>query len=232
MNRISLILPTYNEKENIEYMIRSIFQHVKGDVEIIVVDDNSEDRTWEVVKKMKNKKVKLIRRMDERGIVSAIDRGIKNAKGDIVGWMDCDRSHHPKYLPQMIKELKSGYDVVVASRYVKGGKDTRPFFRRITSILINALASITLGRILDYTSGFIVMRKKIFRNVSFPKKGYGEYFIELIYKCRKRGYKIKEIPYTNPDRIYGDSKTADSKFILFKYGIQYVIKILKLRFST
>lgn len=232
MIRVSFVLPTYNERGNIEYMINSILHYVKGDVEIIVVDDNSEDRTWEVVEDMKNERVKLIRRIDERGIVTAIHEGIKRAQGDIVSWMDCDRSHHPKYLPQMLEELNSGYDLVIASRYTKGGKDTRPFIRRLTSYLINAYASVILGRFLDYTSGFIVMRKKVFDKVDFPEKGYGEYFIELISKCQKKGFKIREIPYTNPDRICGESKTADTLFALLRYGIQYVIKVMKIRFET
>ena len=167
--------------------------------------------------------------MHETGIASAIDEGIKSAKGELVSWMDSDRSHQAKYLPSMIEKLRSGYDVVIASRYVKGGRDERSATRIITSYFFNMYAYLILGKVKDYDSGFIVMKKSIFDTVKFSTKVYGDYFIELVYKCTRKGFKVAEVPFANPDRIYGTSKTADNIFTLLKYGIKYGIRVIKIK---
>lgn len=226
---ISFILPTYNERDNIKYMIDSIIEQVGGDIELIVVDDDSPDKTWEVVENIKDNRVRLIRRKGERGIASAIERGIKESYGEIVSWMDCDRSHPPKYLPGMIQKLNEGYSIVIASRYVKGAKDQRSFIRRVTSYSFNLYAYLVLGKIRDYDSGFVVMRKKVFDNISLLTNCYGDYFIELMYKCVKAGYRITEVPFSNPDREFGTSKTGDNPLSLLKHGINYGIRVLKLK---
>lgn len=94
---ISIILPTYNEKENIEKLILEILRTVGNSIEIVVVDDYSPDRTWEIVEKIthQHSNVKLILRKNIRGLASAVAEGIQNAKGDILVWMDCDFSNHP-----------------------------------------------------------------------------------------------------------------------------------------
>ena len=114
--RVSIVLATYNERENILDTIQSIFEHVKDPVEIIVVDDDSIDNTWKLVENLNDPRVVLIRRVATRGLASAFNRGIIESRGEIVGWMDADMCMPPSMLPLMIDKLKE-YDIVVGSRY-------------------------------------------------------------------------------------------------------------------
>jgi dolichol-phosphate mannosyltransferase len=231
MKKVTVVLPTYNEKENIVELINRISSCIKGyTLQIIVVDDNSPDETWKIVSIMKNPFVKVIRRMSERGIASAIGEGVKRAEGDYVVWMDCDMSLPPEKIPQLLKRLDEGYDIAIGSRYVEGGKDSRPFIRQSTSYMINLYARLILGYgIRDYDSGFIAVKREVFSVVKFPAYGYGEYFIEFVYKSAKKGYKITEVGYNNVDRTKGTSKTASSVFMLLKYGMQYAKKVIDLK---
>lgn len=229
MEKVSIILPTYNEKENILELISRIKSVMKGyKFEIIVVDDDSPDKTWKSASGISS--VNVIRRIGKKGIAGAINEGIQHAKGDYIIWMDADLSHPPENIPELLKELKVYSDIAICSRYAKDGKDARAFIRRFTSRLFNIYASIILGHnIKDYDSGYIAVKKKVFRSIKFPAYGHGEYFIEFVYKASKRNFIISEIGFTNIDRAAGDSKTADSFFSLLNRGIQYGLKILKLR---
>lgn len=193
--RVSIVLATYNERENILETIGSIFEHVKDPAEVIVVDDDSEDQTWKLVQGLNDSRVVLIRRVDTRGLASAFNRGIIESRGDIVGWMDADMCMPPSMLPDMIDKLDE-YDIVVGSRYVEGGKDDRAPLRVISSQLINGLAQLVLGYgIKDYDSGFVVLRRSVFNKVSIIPTGYGAYFMEFVYTCRKKGLTVFEMPY-------------------------------------
>lgn len=230
--KVSIVLPTYNEKENIEGLILQILQNVKEIHEIMVVDDNSPDGTWKIVEDIskKNKKVKLIRRTDEKGLASALARGIKESKGNIIGWMDADLGMPPSFLPHLIKWIPE-YDVAIGSRYVKNGRDERKFARRATSRLINLFTNIFLGfSIKDFNSGFIVAKKDVFRKVRIMDKGYGQYCIRFLYDCIYGGYTIKEIGYVFKDRSKGKSKTGETIWPLLKHGWNYGIEVLKIRF--
>ena len=160
MTNVSVILPTYNESMNIDSMVDSIRKNVKN-AEIIVSDDNSPDKTWEIAKKIKN--VKVIRRLKNKGVGPSIWDGIKIAKGDIIVWMDADLTMPSELIPKMIKALDN-YDIVVGSRYVRGGGDKRSFLRVLTSRMINLFANIILNfRVLDYDSGFVAVKKEVFK---------------------------------------------------------------------
>jgi dolichol-phosphate mannosyltransferase len=223
--RVSIVLATYNERENILDTIRSIFEHVKDRAEVIVVDDDSEDETWKLVENFNDPRVILIRRVDTRGLASAFNRGIIESRGEIVGWMDADMCMPPSMLPDMIKELDE-YDIVVGSRYATGGQDDRAFLRVASSRLINGLAQWILGYgIKDYDSGFVVLRRSVFNKVSIIPTGYGAYFMEFLYTCRKKGLTVYEMPYVFRDRAKGISKSAPSLLRFFKTGLQYVIRI-------
>lgn len=227
--RVSIVLATYNERENILDTIQSIFEYVKDPVEVIVVDDNSEDETWKLVEKLNDPRAIVIRRVDTRGLASAFNRGIIESRGEIVGWMDADMCMPPSMLPDMIKKLDE-YDIVVGSRYAPGGQDDRAFLRVASSRLINGLAQVVLGfGIKDYDSGFVVLRRSVFNNVSIIPTGYGAYFMEFIYTCRKKGLTVFEMPYVFRDRAKGISKSAPSLFRFFKTGMQYVIRIFTAR---
>lgn len=228
--RVSIVLATYNERENIRETIRSIFEHVKESVEVIVVDDDSSDRTWEVVEQLNDPRVVLIRRVATRGLASAFNRGIIESRGEIVGWMDADMCMPPSMLPGMIEKLKD-YDIVVGSRYAAGGVDDRSPLRVWSSRMINGLAGIVLGYgIKDYDSGFVVLRRTVFDKVSIIPTGYGAYFMEFLYTCRKKGLTVCEVPYVFRDRAKGVSKSAPSLYLFLKTGMQYVIRIFVARF--
>mgnify|MGYP001443090903 CR=1 FL=1 len=231
--KVSVILPTYNEASNIKNMVNGILNNTQDNVEIIVVDDNSPDKTWQIVADMarEDKRVKIIRRINERGLASALLKGVKESTGNFIVWMDSDLSMPPSAVPRLIKELNS-YDIAVGSRYVKGGKDKRPFIRYITSKLFNLYANLLLGfKVRDMDSGFMAVRKEVFNNVTLSKKGYGEYCVTFIYKCLKKGYKVKEVPYIFTNREIGTSKTSEKWYSLLKHGLNYGIEVLKIRFN-
>jgi dolichol-phosphate mannosyltransferase len=227
--RISIILATYNERENIVDTITSIFEHVKEPVEIIVVDDDSPDRTWELASGLKDPRVKVIRRVATRGLASAFNRGIIESRGEVVGWMDADMCMPPAMLPDMIDKLKQ-YDLVIGSRYAPGGKDDRAALRVMSSRFINKLAETVLGYgIKDYDSGFVVLRRTVFDKVSIIPTGYGAYFMEFLYTCRRKGLTVFEMPYVFRDRAKGISKSAPSLIKFFTTGMQYVLRIFVAR---
>ncbi len=227
--RVSIVLATYNERENILDTISSIFEHVKDSVEVIVVDDDSSDMTWKLVEEHKDPRVKLIRRVETRGLASAFNRGIIESRGEIVGWMDADMCMPPSLLPEMIKKLDE-YDIVVGSRYAPGGIDDRALLRVASSRLINGLATKVLGfGIKDYDSGFVVLKRSVFDKVSIIPTGYGAYFMEFIYTCRKKGLTVYELPYVFRDRAKGVSKSAPSILKFFRTGMQYVSRIFTAR---
>ncbi len=227
--RVSIVLATYNERENILDTISSIFEHVRDPVEVIVVDDDSSDMTWKLIEDHNDPRVKLIRRVDTRGLASAFNRGIIESRGSIVGWMDADMCMPPSLLPAMIAKLDE-YDIVVGSRYAPGGIDDRAFLRVASSRLINGLAAKVLGYgIKDYDSGFVILKRTVFDKVSIIPTGYGAYFMEFLYTCRKKGLTVYEIPYVFRDRAKGISKSAPSIVKFFRTGLQYVVRIFTAR---
>lgn len=224
--QVSIILATYNERENIRDTIQGIFHYVTDSVEVIVVDDDSPDGTWHIAHSLGDPHVIVIRRVGTRGLASAFNRGIIESRGEIVGWMDADMSMPPSLLPQMIEKLKD-YDIVIGSRYVEGAKDDRAPLRVFASWLINRLAGLILGfGIKDYDSGFVVLRRTVFDRVSIIPTGYGAYFMEFLYTCCKKGLTVYEVPFVFRDRAKGVSKSAPSLFRFFKTGLGYVLRII------
>lgn len=230
--RVSVVLPSYNERDNMPEALKRITESL-GDwlLEIIVVDDNSLDETWKVVQDMNNPRYRAIRRMDERGLASAIARGVVEARGNAVVWLDCDLGIPPEIVPRLVEKLGE-YDVAVGSRYVQGGGDPRPFFRTFLSRLLNFYARLLFGhRITDYTSGVAAVRKEVMEKVLWKDNGFGEYFAEFSWRCIRNKLRITEIGLTYAIRKSGVSKSDGSIFVLLKYGIQYGLKMLKWRFT-
>jgi dolichol-phosphate mannosyltransferase len=228
---VSIILATYNESENIRDITSAIFTALPDPVEIIVVDDNSPDQTWKIASEIGNPRLKVIRRRKARGLASAINRGIIESEGAVVGWMDADMCHPPALLPKMLSTLNT-CDVVIGSRYVAGGKDDRAPSRVITSRFINRMAGFVLGYgIQDYDSGFILMHRHVLDCVSLTPSGYGAYFIQFIYACCRKGLKVIEVPYTFTERTRGISKSNTNLIQFGLAGLGYLLTILKTRFS-
>lgn len=235
---ISIVLPTFNEVENIEAMICRVRKAISETDEIIVVDDNSPDGTSLLVQKMqlKDPYLRLVVRIDESGLTSATQRGIEEAKGDIIIWLDADLSQPPEKIPLLIEKIKSGrYDIVVASRYVKGGGDVRSeaknslvTFQVFLSATLRSLTSFILRcPFKDWSSGYIAIKRGVALSLLPLQGDYGEYFLNLIYRAFKRKYKITEIPYTLTARQHGESKTATTFLGMAFRGIGYLRAILK-----
>ena len=230
---VSVVLPTYNERENIGELIERTLAAVQQPVEVIVVDDDSPDGTWQVVQAMAEQepRIRLLRRMDERGLTSALMAGIGLAQGGVVTWMDCDLSMPPEVLPALLAATGQA-DVVAGSRYVSGGHDDgRSLTGQLFSRTINLAASLLLGwRIKDYTSGFLAVRRPVFDRI--PLRGdYGEYCIDLLARAQRLGFTVREVPYHCAPRLRGESKTATSAAGYIKRGWKYVVTILRLRFA-
>ncbi len=230
---ISVILPTYNERENIVPLIQRVLEALSPyQVEVIVVDDDSPDGTWHEVIKLAeaDARVHLIRRIQERGLTTAIATGIAHARGDWVAWMDCDLSMPPEDLPRLAQALQAGADMAVGSRYLPGGGDVGHSQMALAfSRLINWGASVLLDRRLtDYTSGFIMARRQVFERI--PLRGdYGEYCIDLLYRAIRMGFRVVEVPYVCVPRQAGESKTATHLLGFLKRGWKYVVTVLRLR---
>ena len=226
---VSIILATYNERDNILNTLAEIRCYVPPPVEIIVVDDDSPDQTWKLVTDADLTGVTLIRRVGTRGLASAFMRGIIESRGDIVGWMDADMCMPPSLLPQMIEALREA-DVVIGSRYVAGGADVRHPIRRLASVIINRFAGLVLGYgIHDYDSGFVVLRRSVFDKVSIIPTGYGAYFIEFVYACCRKGLRVREVPYVFRDRTSGASKSLASLWHFAWLGSGYLYRIVRSR---
>ncbi len=213
--KFSLIIPTYNEAENIKNLLNTltrIFKQNKIDYEIIVVDDDSPDKTWKIVRdySKKNERIKLLLRKNERGLSSAVLRGFEKARGDFIGVCDADFSHDYTILPIMIKEL-SDYELVVGSRKIKGGGvENWPLKRRITSFVATMLAKIFLGvKLKDPMSGFFVFRRSFYNRVKSKLRAEGmsyKILLEMYVKGEPKNF--KEIPFVFKDRTKGESKLS------------------------
>jgi dolichol-phosphate mannosyltransferase len=220
---LSIVLPTYNESQNIGRMLDSIAGVLSADsaAEIIVIDDSSPDGTGDIAirhaKNINNKNlvVQVIRRPDKQGLSSAILAGVQFAAGEIVVVMDGDLSHPPKIIPYMVESLqKAKYDIVVASRYVKGGSVTGwPFNRRLLSKGATKIAQVGLGiQVKDPMSGFFAFKRSIINGIKFDAIGY-KMLLEILVKAK--GARIKEVPYTFTNRAFGTSKLDSS--VMFDY---------------
>ncbi len=230
---VSVIIPTYNEREHIVDLVDSLFAEIRAPLEVIVVDDASPDGTADLVDELQRENVVLIRRK-ARGLASAFHRGILEARGDIIAWMDADMTMPPQVLAKLIAQLEE-HHIALGSRYVEGGSDNRHALRTLASRAINWLARTVLGgHVQDYDSGFIAIRREVFDYVTLLPMGYGEYFIEFIYDSHRAGLKIKEVGYAFRDRTVGVSKSAPSLLSFLITGSRYVLRIfsLRLRFIT
>ncbi len=236
---ISIILPTYNERENIGLLIQQVYQAMGEEAEVVVVDDDSPDGTWAVVEEMAaaHPALTLIRRKEERGLVSALRKGIDSSKADVVAWLDCDLSMPPAKIKELCEGVAQGYDMVIASRFVNGGgveivtgsQDTPLAF--FMSFLLNSFVRRVLGpQVKDYTSGFVAVRRRVLEDIRLTGD-YGEYFIELAYRAYRHGYRILEIPYISPARRQGTSKTGSHLFHYLRRGSKYIWRTLRLKLS-
>lgn len=214
MTRSILVLPTYNEAENLQRFIESVLQSAPG-IHVLVIDDDSPDGTGAIADSLSaaHPAVRVIHRHLERGLGSAYRTGFRLVHGepyDVVVTMDADFSHDPKEIPQMIRLVESGADVVVGSRYCPGGMIADwPWHRRALSKWANRYTRIMLGvRASDCTSGYRAYRAAALDAIeteNVPGDGY-VFLSQIIYRAGKAGLRIMEHPITFKDREFGQSK--------------------------
>jgi len=222
LKKIIVILPTYNEKNNISPIIREITS-VLPEANILVVDDNSPDGTSEVVKKLIPQyfNLSLLERPLKTGLgdayKDAIRRIIADKEVEIIITMDADGSHQPKYLKDFMKHIKD-YDLVIGSRYIKeGGVENWEFLRKMLSKFGNLYAKILTGlKINDLTAGFMCIRRDLLEKINFNEissNGYA-YLMELKFYCiHKLGARVKETPIIFKERMGGESKISNQIII-------------------
>ncbi len=234
-NQVSIIIPTYNESQNIIQILKSIKDNLPKNIisQTIVVDDNSPDGTGKLVedylkniKKITDDTIEIIHRKTKDGLGSAILKGIQQAKGDMIVVMDSDFSHPPQIIPKLIESIKKyQYDIVIASRYINGGKiQGWPLKRKLMSKFATLIAKKGLGiDTKDPMSGFFAFKRNIIKELNMDAIGY-KILLEIIVKTK--GVNIKEIPYTFQDRELGSSKLGiktilnyyKSVWKLYRYG--------------
>lgn len=228
-----VMIPTYNERENIGNLIRQIFNLRIKNLHIVVADDNSPDGTWKIVKEMskKNKNIHLLLRKKDKGRGSAGRDGFTYClkhKADVVVEMDADFSHDPKYIPKMIGELKNA-DLILGSRRVEGSKEVgRSFIRRMITYLANLYIRVMLGlKVKDCNSGFRCFKRIVLEKINLEKlESKGPSIVqEVLFKAHLKGFRIKEIPITFVNRTKGKSKLgiaqlAAAYFMVLKLKIQ------------
>ena len=231
--KVYLVIATYNEKENISQLLKEILALAIPDLKIIVVDDNSPDGTAEIVRRdFIDKPVQLIVRTTKRGYGSAHLAGFKEALSQgakIIISMDADFSHQPSVILEMIKQIAAGYEVVIGSRRVAGGKVVGwGITRKLASQTAMTITRLILGiRTKDVTTGFRAYQAAVLPQLNLETiKSNGYSFLEeLIYRCEKKNLKIKEVPI-----IFNDRRLGKSKFSI-KEIIKFFITIFKLKFN-
>ena len=223
----SLIVPTYNERDNIEPLVAEVSRHIDvNNTEIIFVDDGSPDGTADVVRSVSQRAphVRLVQRTGERGLSLSVIDGFKAARGAYIGVMDGDLSHDPAILPRLLQALRSGADLAVGSRRVKGGgADNWPVHRRLFSSVATWMARLWLHvRINDPMSGYFIARRSLIERVT-PMLNPKGYKILLEIAARSKTSNVREIPFIFRDRRQGYSKLTG------KVASQYLHMLWDLR---
>lgn len=235
-HKISIIIPTYCEAHNLVRLISKIRDTIKGSflskskVELIVVDDNSPDVTRELCQSLADEypETKVIIRTHERGLGTAVKRGIVESKGDILVVMDADLSHDPALIPVLVDQVaNNGQDIALGSRFADGGKMRSSLPHIWGSKALNRFIRVLLQiPVKDVTGGFLALRKGTLRGINLDAifKGYGDYCFALLYEGTKKGWRFKEIGFHYQPRKRGMSKTR-----FLKAGLFYGLRALKLR---
>ena len=225
----SLIIPTYNEKDNIGLLLDKLIETLgpSTDYEIIVVDDDSPDLTWQFVQAYaaQDSRIRLIRKMKGRGLSRAVIEGFNQAQGRILGVMDADLSHDHRILPAMIAAVRDdGYDLAVGSRRIPGGgADKWPWYRKVASDIATMIARAFLDiKLSDPMSGYFTIRREVFEKVKHEINPQGYKILLEIY-VRSNPQRVKEIPFIFKDRSQGYSKAT------FKVMLEYLRMIRQLR---
>lgn len=231
---VSIVLPTYNESKNIREMLSRLTRVLDGALpgayELIVVDDDSPDRTWELAHSLTEQypQLRVMRRQGERGLSTAVIRGWQVARGELLAVIDADLQHPPEIAVDLCNEMGRGADLAVASRHVDGGGVSDwSVLRRILSRAAQVLGLVILpgvvGRVSDPMSGFFMLRRTAIQDIALNPLGY-KILIEVLGRGKFRW--IGEVPYVFKERVQGESKVTR------KVYIDYLRHLVRLRIST
>ena len=218
--RIFLVLPTYNECENLLLLIAAVLA-LPDPINILVVDDNSPDGTGQLADNLSaaNSAVQVIHRSGKLGLGTAYTAGFERALAqgaELILTMDADFSHDPKYLPGML-DASRRFDLVIGSRYIPNGgvRDWGPE-RRALSRVANAIAHHVLGlKARDCTAGFRCYQRAVLKAIepaSIHADGYS-YLIEMLFRCERQGFSVGEVPIIFTDRKLGTSKISQQELL-------------------
>ena len=234
MSKYSIILPTYNEAENLPLIVCMIDKYLAVqpaqaiDYEIVVVDDSSPDGTYEIAKQLRDelygeKKIILVSRPCKSGLGSAYIEGLKHCSGDFIILMDADLSHHPKHILEFIEKQRSTKaDIVTGTRYALGGGIAgwdlkRVFISRGANLLANLLLSPGVS---DLTGSFRLYKKEVLAKVMDVTKSRTYVFqMEIIVRAKAMGFTVVESPIVFVDRLYGTSKLGATEILSYLEGL-------------
>lgn len=215
-----LVLPTYNEQENLPALIAAI-RGLPDRVRVVIVDDNSPDGTGDIADRLATEgdDVEVIHRTGKLGLGTAYGAGFRRALSlgaDRILTMDADFSHDPSYIPALL-EASGRYDLVIGSRYVPGGGVRNwPLHRKLLSGAANLVAHIVLGLTArDCTAGFRCYRRQVLETIDLDAiraSGYS-YLIEMLYRCQRKGFAVGEVPIIFVDRELGQSKISRGEIL-------------------
>lgn len=215
--KVMVVLPTYNEAENLPLMVEAVLGLPVENLHILVVDDNSPDGTGKIADELAEKhagRINVLHRKNKEGLGAAYLAAFKHAislDADYIIQMDCDFSHQPRYIPQMV-EAAATHDLVIGSRYIKGGgvDESWSFYRKALSWFANRMYVKTLlgVPVNDATGGYKLWRKQTLIGLDLDRvRSNGYVFqVEMTYIACRLGFKVKEVPIYFPDRERGKSK--------------------------
>lgn len=195
----SIVVPAFNEEANIERVVKATLE--LGDIEVIISDDGSNDKTLEVARELAKLENVLLVSGRHKGKGAAIKKGLEVANGDILGFLDADMSAHPKALLGLFKEIGNGADVAIGSRDLPDSiiPVKQPWHRRFMGYVYKSFTRRLFKiDIMDFKCGMKVFKREVWENITVKTDGFA-FDTELIARAHKKGYKIKEVPITWQD---------------------------------
>jgi len=208
--QITVIIPVFNEGENISLMITGLEKQVKVRHEVLVVYDFDKDNTIPIVRHLQRRysNLKLVKNQFEQGVLQAVKTGFSRAQGKVIVVMPADLTDDPNVINDMYAKLRNGYDIICATRYSHGGKRLggdaiKAWLSRFTGLMTPYLLGIPTT---DLTNGFKMYRKEVVEQIKIESKEGWVFSMELVIKAHQKGFRIAEVPAVSTNRMHGVSK--------------------------